>query len=357
MHVLTLVGARPQFVKASMLSRAFDKCGIEETIVHSGQHYDKRISQIFFEELQIPLPSFNLEVGSATHAKQTGEIMIRLESYFDSIHPVECLVVYGDTNTTLAGSLVAAKKGIPLVHVEAGLRSFNMAMPEEVNRIITDKLSAFLFCPTDTALRNLENEGIRTGTFLSGDVMYDATLHFSELADSMESQLEPYLESIDKFYLSTIHRPSNTDDSEQLQRIIGALHDLEFPVIFPVHPRTKARLSNIELPDSIRVLPPVSYLQMLYLIKRAETVITDSGGLQKEAYWLKKPCITLRSETEWVETLQGGWNQLVMEKVKFLGNLVKNTPDLDTPQLAFGQPKQGGSSSEFIAQTLLKSFY
>ena len=356
MRVLTLVGARPQFVKASMLSRALGKCGVQEILVHSGQHYDERISQVFFEELQIPLPSINLGVGSATHAKQTGEIMIRMESYYDSIQPVDCFLVYGDTNTTLAGSLFAAQKGIPLAHVEAGLRSFNLTMPEEINRIVTDKLSTFLFCPTQTAMANLANEGRRNSTFLSGDVMYDATLFFSELTDSMEPHLEPYLENIDRYYLATIHRPSNTDSNERLKEIIWALNDLDYTIIFPVHPRTKARLSSIDIPDSIRMLPPVSYLQMLYLIKKAKAIITDSGGLQKEAYWLKKPCITLRKETEWTETLQGGWNQLVGCQVHSLGDFVKNTHGLSTSQVAFGKPEDGGSASDFIAQTLLKGF-
>ena len=353
MRVLTLVGARPQFVKASMLSRAFKKYEVEEILVHSGQHYDKKISHVFFEELQIPEPAINLGVGSASHAKQTGEIMIRIESFVDSIKPVSCMVVYGDTNTTLAGALYSSKTGIPLVHIEAGLRSFNLVMPEEVNRIITDRLSDFLFCPTLTSMKNLQDEGIKEKVYLSGDVMYDATVHFSEMAITKKSDFKTFLNQVNSFYLTTIHRPSNTDNKEQLLRIIEALSKLDHPVLFPVHPRTKVKLEQINLPDNIKTLPPVSYLEMLLLIQRAKAVITDSGGLQKEAYWLKKPCITLRKETEWVETLEGNWNQLADLKSISLEHLVKNIPKKGNPQALFGKANNGGFASDYITQTLL----
>ena len=356
MRVLTLVGARPQFVKAAMLSKAFEKSGIQEVLVHSGQHYDRRISQIFFEELQIPKPSINLGIGSGTHAEQTGKIMTQLEAFSDSIDSFACVVVYGDTNTTLAGALFAAPRDIPLVHIEAGLRSFNMSMPEEINRIITDKLSDLLFCPTQSAVNNLAMEGQRKGVYLSGDVMHDATMHFVKVAMKKKDSYNHNVYSQGKYYLTTIHRPSNTDKAGKLEKILYTLNGLDYPVMFPLHPRTKERIkkANLKIPERIRILPPASYLQMLLLIQNAEAIITDSGGVQKEAFWLKKPCITLREETEWTETLQNGWNKLVGSDLWKIKEFLGHPPNPNVPQSSFGKSKIGTTASEFIAQTLRK---
>ena len=356
MRVLTLVGARPQFVKASMLSRALSHLEIEELLVHSGQHYDERVSQIFFEDLGIPEPITNLEIGSGSHAKQTGDIMIGLESFLKSVSPLSCLIAYGDTNTTLAGALVAAKNGIPLVHIEAGLRSGKRSMPEEINRIITDRLSALLFCPTQTALNNLAHEGIKGTSFLSGDVMYDATMHFSSLANNKKFEELSALINDQPFFLTTVHRPSNTDDMAKLHSILNALSELDHPVIFPVHPRTKVKLGTYPLPDQIRIVPPVGYLQMLFLIQKALAVITDSGGVQKEAYWLKKPCITLRKETEWTETLEGGWNKLVGADPISIKKAVREIPSKNTPRIPFGSLDTGEGASSYIARKIKAYF-
>ena len=351
MTVVTLVGARPQFIKASMVSRAFQKAGIEEVIVHSGQHYDHQVSQIFFDELEIQTPYANLEVGSGSHAVQTGEIMERFESLLLGLERVDWVLVYGDTNTTVAGALVAAKLHIPIAHVEAGLRSFNRKMPEEINRIITDKLSDALFCPTTSSLQNLENEGISEGVYFSGDVMYDATLHFSNLADRKLNVEEVVRFGSSEYYLATVHRASNTDDKIRLREILTGLSLLPAPVILPLHPRTRAKLKDEVIPPNIEITEPVGYLEMLMLIKHAKSVLTDSGGLQKEAFWLGKPCVTLREETEWVETLDGGWNQLVKADSKAIVEAVRKVPQ--GGQKMFGLP-QHGTASTFIADVLAK---
>ena len=356
MRVVTLVGARPQFIKASMLSRALSKMNIKEFLVHSGQHYDKSISQVFFDELRIPKPSINLGVGSASHSKQTGKIMVELEAFIQAIEPVDCLIAYGDTNTTLAGALVASKLGIPIIHVEAGLRSFNMLMPEEINRIITDKLSDLLFCPTLTAVDNLNKEGITKGVYLAGDVMYDATIHFAQVAKKMSFDLKKEAFDGRPFYLTTIHRPSNTQSLAKLLYILSALNELDYPTLFPAHPRTKEVLLGTNLPRKIKLIEPVGYLKMLSLIQNANAIITDSGGLQKEAYWLKKPCITLREETEWVETLEGGWNKLVGANAGLIKRAIEEMPGEKTPQVSFGIPKEGKFASDFIAKKLLEFF-
>ena len=347
-----MVGARPQFIKASMVSRAFKEAGIEEIIVHSGQHYDHQVSQIFFDELEIPTPYANLEVGSGSHAVQTGEMMERFELLISKLGEVDWVLVYGDTNTTVAGALVAAKLNIPVAHVEAGLRSFNRKMPEEINRIITDRLSTALFCPTQSSIENLAKEGMRDGVHFSGDVMYDATLHFSSLAETKIDVSHITDLGRQGYYLATIHRASNTDNKERLAEILKGLSMLPAPVILPLHPRTRAKLQGESIPDNIEVREPVGYLQMLMLIKHAKSVLTDSGGLQKEAYWLEKPCITLRKETEWVETLEGNWNQLVEADSQAILKAVEIQPDR-TRQKMFGLP-QTGTASTFIADKLLQ---
>lgn len=352
MRILTLLGARPQFIKASMLSRALKKAGIEEIIVHSGQHYDDKISQIFFDELEIPRPATNLRIGSGSHAVQTGGIMREFEHFIRNCKPVKFILVYGDTNTTLAGALVSSKCNISLIHVEAGLRSFNRSMPEEINRIVTDKLSSLLFCPTKNAVQNLRQEGIHSGVYLSGDVMHDSTMYFSRRAEMNVLEKAQNIPDEDSYYLATIHRPSNTDNLEQLISLLTILGKLDLPVIMPLHPRTRQRLKNITINGTLKLIDPVGYLSMLSLIQRAKAVITDSGGVQKEAYWLQSPCITLRDETEWEETLTGNWNQLAGNKTNQLFSALGNLPDKNAPQESFGRPIDGSSASSFIANKI-----
>lgn len=308
--ILSVVGARPQFIKAAITSRALANAGLPELLVHTGQHYDARMSQIFFDELGLPAPAVNLGVGSGSHAAQTGAIMVALEQYLATLPRPRWMLVFGDTNSTLAAALVAAKLQIPLAHVEAGLRSFNRKMPEEINRIVTDRLSQLLFCPTETAVQHLHREGVHTGVHLCGDVMLEATLTFSERADRLAplASLTPHAPGT--YYLATVHRAENTDHPQRLQSIFEGLSRLGAPVLLPLHPRVRNRLAGRALPETITVLEPASYLSMLTLVRHARAVLTDSGGLQKEAYWLGVPCVTLREETEWVETLENGWNRL-----------------------------------------------
>ena len=314
MQVLTIVGARPQFIKAAPVSREL-RINHDEYLVHTGQHYDDNMSRLFFDELDIPVPDVNLEVGSGPHAAQTGKMMIKLEVLMQSVKP-DCVLVYGDTNSTIAGSLTAAKLNIPVVHVEAGLRSFNRRMPEEINRLLTDKISKLLFCPTAVAVEHLRSEGIVDGVYLTGDVMYDAALYYAEKAKAYPSVLDAVGVNAGEYLLVTCHRPQNTDDPEILDGIIDALIRSKETIIFPVHPRTRGMLEKYGLihrftgVEHIKLIEPVGYLQMIQLEKHAKKIITDSGGVQKEAYFYKVPCITLRSETEWTETVLDGWNLL-----------------------------------------------
>ena len=311
MNIVTVVGARPQFIKAAVVSHALEEGGLEERIVHTGQHYDAGMSSVFFDELGIPEPHVNLNVGSSSHAVQTGDIMVGLERYLTSRERPGALLVYGDTNSTIASALVAAKMDIPLAHVEAGLRSFNMKMPEEINRIVTDRLSTHLYCPTPTAVKHLKKEGINEGVFLTGDVMLDATRSFAERAAQLQPLQGLTHHAPGTYHLATIHRAENTDHPGRLASIFDALGALEEPVLLPLHPRTRARIAALALSPNIHIMEPASYLAMLTLVSNASRVFTDSGGLQKEAVWLGVPCITLRDETEWVETTQGGWNRIV----------------------------------------------
>ncbi len=308
MKVLTIVGARPQFVKAAMVSRALRQQG-SEYLVHTGQHYDENMSDIFFEELDLPKADVNLGVGSGTHAEQTAAMLVGIERSALAEQP-DWILVYGDTNSTLAGALVAAKLHIPLAHVEAGLRSFNRDMPEEINRVLCDHVSDILFCPTAQAVENLATEGIRRGVHCVGDVMCDALTHFLGLARQRRpSGLDA---DLGRYVLLTIHRPVNTDSPQNLAAIFAALQRLTLRVIFPVHPRTRQALQRLGLaiPVNVQLIEPVGYLDMLALESRADCILTDSGGIQKEAYWLGVRCVTLRDETEWVETVQMGWNRL-----------------------------------------------
>jgi UDP-GlcNAc3NAcA epimerase len=311
MRICTVIGARPQFVKAAVLSKAYQKAGIEEEIVHTGQHYDVGMDKVFFDEMGIPNPKLNLHVGSGAHGAQTAKMMIGIEEFLEDSKPFDALVTIGDTNSTVAAALVAVKRQLPIAHVEAGLRSFNWQMPEEINRILTDRISALLFCPTQTAVDNLAKEGIRQGVHLVGDVMYDATMLFvKQASEQMPLQNIIGFES-KQYYLATIHRAENTDDTQKLAVLFNALAQLDAPVVLPLHPRTKSKLADIAIGSNIHIIDPVSYVQMLSLTQNAKKVLTDSGGLQKEAFWLGTPCITLRTETEWVETLHNGWNQIV----------------------------------------------
>nr|WP_205703841.1 UDP-N-acetylglucosamine 2-epimerase (non-hydrolyzing) [Candidatus Chloroploca sp. Khr17] len=316
MHILTVLGARPQFIKAAPVSKALREAGHHEYLVHTGQHYDHAMSQIFFDELGIPQPDVNLGVGSGGHGKQTGAMLMRLEEVILEQRP-DWVLIYGDTNSTLAGALAAVKLHVPVAHVEAGLRSFNREMPEEHNRVLTDHCADLLFCPTQTAVDNLAREGITQGVHLVGDTMYDAVLQFGELARQRSRILETLGLTPKQYLLATAHRPYNTDNPEHLRSIISAFVACGETVIFPVHPRTRARLADAGvmamLKDAphVRLIEPVGYLDMLMLEQNARMILTDSGGMQKEAYFFAVPCITLRPETEWVETVEAGWNVVV----------------------------------------------
>jgi len=347
MHVCTLIGARPQFVKAAALSPKLRESGIEETVVHSGQHYDSLLSQVFFDELDIPAPKINLEVGSSSHAQQTADIMVRLEQFVKETGPYDAMIVYGDTNTTLAGALVAAKGNIPLAHIEAGMRSYNWMMPEEINRIVTDRISQWLFAPTETAVENLKREGLHDHTLFVGDVMYDATQMFIQRAKE-EIPLESLTHHLPKkYFLATVHRPTNTDSSENLQNIIDAFGQLSLPVILPIHPRTKMALDGILIPDNIEIINPVSYLAMLMLTSNAHQILTDSGGLQKEAYWMGIPCVILREETEYPEICRNNWAVCAGADQK---SIVEATTQNPTGQQSkFGHGPNGNPSDMIVS--------
>lgn len=312
MKIVTVVGARPQFIKCAPVSREFRKVA-SEVLVHTGQHYDDNMSDLFFRDLEIPKPDYNLGVGSGPHGAQSGEMLRLIEEVLHKELP-DYVVVFGDTNSTLAGALAAAKLYIPVAHVEAGLRSFNRQMPEEINRVIADHLSSLLFCPTKTAVKNLAQEGITDGVELVGDVMYEALLNNSQIAESRSTILTQLNLQPKGYFLATVHRAENTDDSTRLQSILVALQELSalHPVIWPVHPRTRKALEShhpsFQINQSLHLIDPVSYLDMLVLEKHANVILTDSGGVQKEAYWFGVPCVTLRDETEWVETVEQGWN-------------------------------------------------
>jgi UDP-N-acetylglucosamine 2-epimerase len=312
LKVLSIVGARPQFIKAAPVSRALRARGLAEVLVHTGQHYDRNMSALFFDELNIPEPHYNLEVGSGPHGWQTGQMLARIEEVLVAERPAWVLV-YGDTNSTLAGALAAVKLHIPVAHVEAGLRSFNRAMPEEHNRVLTDHAADLLFCPTQTAVEHLTAEGVTHGVHLTGDVMYDAVLYNSALAQTRSTVLQRLAMTSGNYSLATVHRPQNTDDPETLAAILRAFSELRGTIVFPAHPRTRDALAGhrLQLPSNVRLIDAVGYLDMLVLEKNARLILTDSGGVQKEAYFFGVPCVTLREETEWVETVDAGWNMLV----------------------------------------------
>jgi UDP-GlcNAc3NAcA epimerase len=314
MKVASIVGARPQFIKCAPVSRELRKVATE-VLIHTGQHYDDNMSAVFFHDLDIPQPDYNLGVGSAPQGAQTGEMLKRIEAVLSEERP-DYVLVYGDTNSTLAGALAAAKLHLPVAHVEAGLRSFNRGMPEEINRVVTDHLSMLLFCPTKTAVDNLAREGITKGVHLVGDVMYDALCDNIEIAERTSKILEQLELDPREYLLATVHRAENTDQTKNLHNIVSAfvaLAESGQRIVFAVHPRTRKRLdtSDGKGHPNLRLIDPVSYLDMLILEKHARVILTDSGGVQKEAFWFRTPCVTLRDETEWVETVESGWNVLV----------------------------------------------
>ncbi len=374
LKILTLIGARPQFIKASAISRAVQNTfssKIEEVIVHSGQHFDENMSAVFFEELSIPKPKYTFNLSASGHSSQTAEILQNLENVF-ALEKPNAVLVYGDTNTTLAGALAASKAHIPLIHIEAGLRSFNKSMPEEINRIVTDHCSNLLFCPTQSAIENLRNESISHSSlpcsldnrkvYHCGDIMYDNSLYFSKQVD--DTFLQSYALYSTSFLLFTLHRPSNTDHPERLKSICKMIFDLaekqKICIVFPIHPRTlNALQTHLKTKEfemfsnhpHIKIIKPVSFLEMISLEMNCEMVITDSGGVQKEAYFFEKPCLILRSETEWIEIINLGAAELIDEDKMDLNTQFElfSTKEIKFPKL-FGD----GSSAEFICKKILE---
>jgi UDP-GlcNAc3NAcA epimerase len=339
MKCLTVVGARPQFVKVAPVSVAMIEAEVDEILLHTGQHYDYEMSQVFFDELGIPSPKYNLEIAGGAHGQMTGRMLEGIERVIIDELP-DCVLVYGDTNSTLAGALAAAKLHVPVAHVEAGLRSFNRKMPEEINRVLTDHISTLLLCPSQTAVNHLCSEGITKGVLLVHDVMADAAKHARRIVEDDEGYL-PAIDGFDwgsEFNLLTLHRAENTDVLGRLQAIFTALNRSNQPIIFPVHPRTKKIISEtgLHLDDHITMVEPFGYLSMAAVTERCSRVLTDSGGLQKEAYWARKPCITLRDETEWVETLEGGANQITGADTERILAALENTGELQFEDGLYG---------------------
>ena len=360
LNIITIVGARPQFVKAAALSRyiaTMCRDVVAEKIIHTGQHYDYNMSNMFFEQMQIPKPDFQFVVRKGTHGAMTGKMLADIEEVLLEQRP-DLVVVYGDTNSTLAGALAAAKLHIPVAHVEAGLRSFNMKMPEEINRILTDRISSRLYCPTDTACTNLLKEGIVEGVTNSGDIMFDVAQYYAPVAAKNSTILEQLKLEPKNFMLSTIHRAENTDISERITAIFQALEDIsqKIPVILPLHPRTQkvaVELGLLDMAAGVRFVDPLPFWDLLLLQRNARVIITDSGGVQKEAYFHRTPCITVRNETEWVETLQGGWNCLVPAHREAIVSAALNAKIPDSDQKpCFGT----GRTAAFIVDDLLKVF-
>jgi len=350
MKIFTVIGARPQFIKAAPVSFALREKGIQEFILHTGQHYDYQMSQVFFDEMGIPTPDINLEVGSGNQGQQTGRMLIGIEEALIQEKP-DYVLVYGDTNSTLAGALAAVKLHIPVAHVEAGLRSFNRFMPEEHNRVLTDHCADMLFCPTKTALRNLEKEGFTNGVHLVGDVMYDAVLQFGEMAKEKSRILQDLGVEPKKYLLATVHRQSNTDNLNHLKNILEAFSEIEETIVFPVHPRTRKKIEEANLINrkdgikNVKMIDPIGYLDMLMLEQSARLIMTDSGGIQKEAYFYSVPCVTLRTETEWIETVEMGWNILAGDNKKAIINAVYHNWSTNQTIMIFGD----GRASLYIS--------
>ena len=348
MKIITVLGARPQFIKASPLSEAIRKKH-QEKIVHTGQHYDYQMSDVFFEELGIPKPDYFLGVGSKQHGAQTGEMLTGVEEVLLKEKP-DWVLIYGDTNSTLAGALAAAKLHIPIAHVEAGLRSYNRQMPEEVNRVLTDHVSTLMFCPTDQAVKNLAQEGLIDGVVRIGDVMADALYFHARRAE--ERNMEGNLRYPKKSYLlSTVHRAENTDNPSRLQGILNAFAQIDGQIVVPLHPRTKKLLLDrqMTIPRNVEVIEPVGYLEMIVLEKGAELILTDSGGVQKEAYLWQVPCVTLRDETEWVETVHTGWNTLTGANTEAIVAAVSRYRKNPLPPYLENLYGSGRASEEIVA--------
>ena len=350
MKVLTILGARPQFIKAGSLSRAIaSQSKIQEVIVHTGQHYDANMSDVFFDEMNIPKPNYYLGIGGKTHGAMTGQMIEKIEEVALKEKP-DWLLVYGDTNSTLAGAIVASKIHIPLAHVEAGLRSYNNRMPEEINRILTDRVSQLLFCPTQRAIENLKQEGfdhLPCNIVLSGDIMYDGALYYSSQA------IKPKLNLEENFILVTIHRAENTDNLENLSKIIAAFNQInkEIQVVMPLHPRTKKIIGENNIQVNFTISDPLGYKEMVWLISNSRSVATDSGGLQKEAYFFNKPCVTIRTETEWVELVDNNFNALTpIETSSIVDTVLHHKFNSDYSQKLYGQ----GNTAEVIIDSLLK---
>jgi UDP-GlcNAc3NAcA epimerase len=373
--IVTVIGARPQIIKAAALSRAIKKKfadKIQEIIIHTGQHYDDNMSQVFFDELDVPKPDFNLNVRLPSHGEQTGAMIIGIEKIIVAEKP-DCIIMYGDTNSTLAAAIAAAKVYVPIIHIESGLRSFNKLMPEEVNRIMCDHVSSLLFCPTKTAYDNLLKEGFKENNpapysinnpkiYHCGDVMYDNSIYFSEVAEKKSTILKDKGLNPDQYILVTIHRNNNTDDPSRLRSIFSALKKIaekkKTQLVIPLHPRTAKQLEQIpelyaavKAEPLIKILPPVSFLEIICLEKNAKLVITDSGGVQKEAFFFKKPCIILRSETEWIELTACGAAQLTDANETGILNAVDHF--FDKTDLLFPAFFGDGKAAEFICQEIL----
>ncbi|HMV44800.1 MAG TPA: UDP-N-acetylglucosamine 2-epimerase (non-hydrolyzing) [Leptospiraceae bacterium] len=354
--ILTIVGARPQFVKAAAVSREFKKHkDIQEVIVHTGQHFDKNMSDIFFEEMEIPKPDYNLNINGLGHGAMTGQMMEKIEEVILKEKP-DFLMVYGDTNSTLAGALAAKKIHVRVIHIEAGLRSFNMNMPEEINRILTDRISDILFCPTEVSIENLKREGFenfKVQIVKNGDVMQDAAIYYSKISSTKSRIIETLGLKDQKFILSTIHRAENTDDLEKLKSILSALNQInkEITIVCPLHPRTHNIIKKNNLSTEIKIIEPVGYFDMIELLKNSVLVMTDSGGVQKEAFFFEKPCITMREETEWLELVESGYNVLVGSDSK---KIIESVESMKSKKLDFSKDLYGkGKSCSIIAETIL----
>lgn len=361
MKILTVIGARPQFIKAAAVSRVLRAAeGVEEILVHTGQHYSENMSDIFFQELEIPCPDYNLGIGSGSHGVQTGKMLAAIEEVLLKEKP-HLVIVYGDTNSTLAGALAAAKLHIPVAHVEAGLRSFNRRMPEEINRVVTDHVADILFAPTVMAVENLKREGIPDNKiYLVGDVMYDAALYYGNKAEKESQILHKLNLKPQSYILATVHRAENTDDPERLRVIFAGLNLVaeKVPVVLPLHPRTRIALVKEKLPanmtGNIKIIEPVGYLDMIMLEKNARLIVTDSGGVQKEAFFYQVPCVTLRTETEWVELVELGWNK-VLPPFSVEGVVNEISKFLEYHGGIPGQPYGDGRSAGKIVEVLLKT--
>lgn len=346
MKIISVVGARPQFIKLAILSKELRE-NHNEIIIHTGQHYDDNMSRYFFEEMQIAKPDYNLNIGSGSHGKQTAEMLIGLEDIFLHQKP-DVVITFGDTNTTLATGLAATKLNIPVAHVEAGLRSHNREMPEEINRILTDHISDYLFAPTLTAMENIKSENLYGKPFLVGDVMYDSLLYYGKIAEQKSRILKNLKLKQKEYILLTLHRPYNVDNIQKLQNIFSALKQTKRFIVLPVHPRTCKMIesTNTIIPENISIIEPLGYLDFIFLQKHSEKIITDSGGIQKEAYLNGIPCITIRPETEWIETVKAGWNVLVGDKKdQLIENCLHFKPSHNRPRY-FGD---GDSSKKIIS--------